>query len=129
MPYWACSKKGAFQENLVNNKSTTVFLALFFCAHMSLPCQDKFGFEDISVTGTGFDIKDNYFLRFTYQSTSLTSDIVLPSSPTRIVFKTPNWASRSGMGGAGALTTLTLFHGDVEVQALTAELSYEFLES
>ena len=90
---------------------------------------DKFGFEDISVTGTGFDIKDNYFLRFTYQSTSLTSDIVLPTSPTRIVFKTPNWASRSGMGGAGALTTLTLFHGDVEVQALTAELSYEFLES
>jgi hypothetical protein len=61
------------------------------------PSGDKFGFDDVVIRGKGFNVKDPYSLRFTYQQVSLTADPVFPSSPSRIDFKTPNWASRSGM--------------------------------
>lgn len=89
---------------------------------------DKFGFSDTVIEGMGFSVKEYYTLRFTYQQTSLDADPVFPSSPSRIVFKSPNWASRSGLGGAGALTTLTLLHGEVVVFSRTVH-TYEFLES
>lgn len=93
------------------------------------PSGDKFGFDDVVIRGKGFNVKDPYSLRFTYQQVSLTADPVFPSSPSRIDFKTPNWASRSGMGGAGALTEVTLLHGEVMVFSQSLEISYEFLES
>jgi hypothetical protein len=89
---------------------------------------DKFGFTDTIIEGMGFSVKDYYTLRFTYQQTSLDAESVFPSSPSRIVFKAPNWASRSGLGGAGALTTLTLLHGEVVVFSRTVH-TYQFLES
>ena len=89
---------------------------------------DKFGYLDIIVEGTGFDVKDRYTLRFTYQQISLSAESMFPETPSRIVFKTPNWASRSGLGGRGALTTVTLLHGEVVVYTRSAQ-TYEFLES
>jgi hypothetical protein len=89
---------------------------------------DKFGYLDIIVGGTGFDVKDRYTLKFSYQQISLSAESMFPETPSRIVFKTPNWASRSGLGGRGALTTVTLLHGEVVVFTRSAQ-TYEFLES
>jgi len=89
---------------------------------------DKFGYLDVVVEGMGFDMQERYSLQFTYQLTSLRTETVFPSSPSRIAFKTPNWASRSGLGGGGALTTVSLLHGEVVVFSETVQV-YEFLES
>jgi len=89
---------------------------------------DKFGFTNTIVIGMGFDVKELYTLKFTYQLTSLSAEPVFPTSPSRILLKAPNWASRSGLGGAGALTTVTLLHGEVVVFSRTIHF-YEFVES
>jgi len=89
---------------------------------------DKFGFLDTIIEGMGFDVNDRYTLRFTYQQTTLSAEPMFPETPSKIVFKTPNWASRSGLGGRGALTTVTLLHGEVVVFTRSAQ-TYEFLES
>jgi hypothetical protein len=97
-------------------------------ASVSPSAGDKFGYLDIIVQGTGFDVKDRYTLRFTYQQISMSAESMFPETPSRMVFKTPNWASRSGLGGRGALTTVTLLHGEVVVYTRSAQ-TYEFLES
>jgi len=89
---------------------------------------DKFGFTDTIIEGMGFDVKERYTVKFAYQLTSLSAEPVFPASPSRIIFKAPNWASRSGLGGRGALTTVTLLHGKVLVFSQTVH-TYEFLES
>jgi len=89
---------------------------------------DKFGFTDTIIEGMGFDVKERYTVKFAYQLTSLSAEPVFPASPSRIIFKAPNWASRSGLGGRGALTTVTLLHGKVVVFSQTVH-TYEFLES
>jgi hypothetical protein len=69
---------------------------------------NKFGFTTITVDGASFDVGVKYVCRFTYLTTSVDSLEVFPESASSLTCISPNWASLSGLGGSGALTSLTL---------------------
>ncbi|KAJ1474489.1 hypothetical protein T484DRAFT_3259325 [Baffinella frigidus] len=88
---------------------------------------NKFGFTTITVVGGGFDVTVKYACRFTLLTTVVDSFEVYPTSASTIQCISPNWASLSGLGGSGALTTMTLLKATGETVTPVAPISYNFI--